>query len=218
MGTEVAIALALAAASAGAEYYNNRQVAKRQDNTLAAQLRAENAKQHQADAETAKLVAKTKASSDSDEKAGALGQFTAALDANRANALRPLMTEGAVSDAYKKAGSDATLGMANKAAGLADLTASIDAPHQQRQNDVRDYDNYQTQIGLIKRANSGDDFLTQMKLRSIQKNPWLSAFSSMAGGASKGVGSGSLYSGGGASAGSNLYTDNSGLTYNLPSY
>jgi hypothetical protein len=213
MGTEVAIALALAAASAGATYYNNQQTAKRQDRQLASQLRADAAKQRQADEQTANLINKTRQSTDADEKASSLASFTQAIKANQANANRPLATLGNVSEAYKQSGSDAALGMAGKAAGLADLISSIDAPTQQRQNDVRDVDNYRTQIGLIQRASRGDDFLSQMKLARIKRNPWIDAFAGITGGAAANYG-------GGSSTGStpNTYSFGDGYTYNLPSY
>jgi hypothetical protein len=176
MGSEaIWVPLVIGAISAGAQYYNTQQTAKRQDNALAAQLRADASKQRQADQQTAQLINKTRASTDADEKAGALAKFTQAVAANRANAERPMLTQGAVSDAYKAAGSNAALGMAAKAGGLADLVSSIDAPRQQRQNDVRDFDDYRNAIGMIRRDSAGDDFLAQMRLRGIKRNPWIDA-------------------------------------------
>jgi hypothetical protein len=224
MGTEAAwiplvLSLAGTAVGAGATIYNQRQTAKQQDNVLAAQLRSEAAKQREADAQTQNLINNVKNSSSADEKAGSLGQFTQAIQANRANAERPLQTQGAVSAAYKKAGSDAALGMATKATGLADLVSSIDAPFQQRQNDRKILDDYDQNIGLIERRNSGDDFLTQLKLRRIRPNPWVSAVGDFASGAAKGYGGG--YGAGStdqmAGGGMNLVSDG-GYTYNMPSY
>jgi hypothetical protein len=208
-----AIPLVLSAIGTGAAIYNNQQTEKRQDKQLASQLRMDAVKQHEADAKTAELVNKTRQSTDKDEKAASLGAFTQAIKANQQNANRPLATLGNVSQAYKQSGSDAALGMAQKATGLADLISSIDAPTQQRQNDVRDVDDYHTKIGLIERRSRGDDFLAQMKLRSIKRNPWIDAFSQVAGGYANNYGSGSA-----PSSSPNLYSDGSGFTYNLPSY
>ena len=217
MGAAAFIPLVLSAVGTAASVYNQNQTAHRQDKQLATQLRMDADKQHEADAKTSQLINNVRASSDVDEKEGSLAQFTSAIQANRGNATKPLATQGAVSDAYKKAGSDAALGMATKATGLADLTASIDAPRLQRQNDVRDVDNYNADIGLIRRRSQGDDFLSQMVLRGIKKNPWIDAAAQTAQGfAGKygGGGSGASSAGGG----SNLYSDGSGFTYNLPSY
>jgi ATPase subunit of ABC transporter with duplicated ATPase domains len=215
MGAEILVPLAIAAASAGVQYYNTRQTAKKQDNTLAAQLRADADKQKQADAQTQQLIAKTRSSTDADEKAGSLAKFTQAIQANQANATRPLQTQGAVSDAYKKAGSDAALGIASKAGGLADLVSSIDAPTQQRQNDVRDLDDFKTNIGMIRRDSAGDDFLSQMRLRGIKRNPWLDAASQV--GTSYASNYGGRASGASGASSPNTYYDGQ-FTYNLPSY
>jgi hypothetical protein len=225
MGTEPAwvplvLSLAGTAIGTGATIYNQRQTAKKQDDQLAAQLRSEAAKQKQADAQTQALIQNVKNSTATDEKAGALGQFTQAIQANRANAERPLQSQGAVSDAYKKAGSDAALGMATKASGLADLVSSIDAPFQQRQDDKTLLDNYDQGIGLLRRENQGDDFLAELKRRRIRPNPWISAAGDLASGAARGYGGvyGAASSDTMAGGGTSLYSDGSGYTYNLPSY
>lgn len=196
-----AIPLILTAVSTAATVYNQRQTAKRQDNQLASQLRAQAQKQKEADAKTAQLVAQRANSTDADEKAGALAQYTQALQQKQAQAAQPLATVGAISDAYKQAGSDAALGIANYAGNRANLTASMDAPLLQRQNDAYDENRYKTDIGLIGRRSSGDDYLAQMKLRSIQPNPWINAGAQLLQGyaSSMGGGGGSSMGGGGTS-------------------
>jgi hypothetical protein len=189
MGTEVLIGLALSAAAAGAQAYNTRQTAKRQDNQLAAQIRADAAKQRQADEKTRALVQAQAKSSDADEKATALGKYTAAIRQAQGNADRPLQTVGNVSAAYKQAGSDAALGMGQYAGKIADLVSSIDAPTQQRENDKFITDRYVNDIDQISRAARGDDFLAQMKLRGIRRNPWIDAGASVLNGAGGAVAS-----------------------------
>ncbi|MFV0411497.1 MAG: hypothetical protein ACK5LJ_17900, partial [Paracoccus sp. (in: a-proteobacteria)] len=49
------------------------------------------------------------------------------------------------------------------------------------------------ELGLIERMASGDDFLARMRLQGIRGNPWLNAFSALAGGAA------GAYRGGGGS-------------------
>lgn len=194
MGTEVVVALALAAAAAGATAYNTNQTAKKQDKQLAMQLRSSRDKQRDADAKTQELIAKQAKSTDADERQSSLSQFTTAIQNKRGNAVAPLNTVGAVSDAYRKSGSDAALGMTDSASKIAGLISSIDAPSQQRQNDKYDIGRYATDIDQIKRFSAGDDFLAQMQLRNIRRNPWIDAAASVAGGAA------SAYSGGGASS------------------
>lgn len=182
MGAEVLIPLALSAVATGAQIYNQRQTAHRQDQALANQIRAQSAKQREADQQTAQLIAQQAKSTDADEKSTALGQFQQAIQRNQGNAQRPLAMQGDVSAAYKKAGSDAALGMGKYAGQIADLVSSIDAPFQQRQNDSYLTDRYKTNIGLIRRNNEGDNYLAQLRLRSIRPNPWISAGSSLLGG------------------------------------
>lgn len=214
MGTEVLIPLIVSAVAAGASAYNTRQTAKRQDNQLASQLRHQRDKQREADAKTAQLINAEANSSDADERQGALGKFTQAIQRSRGNAERPLQTQGAVSEAYKKAGSDAALGMTDYAGGIANLMANIDAPTQQRQNDALNRGRYATDIDNIRRFASGDDFLAQMRLRGIRRDPWIDAGASIANGYA-----GSYGGGAGAAAGNgSLYSTGDGYTYNMPGY
>ena len=181
MGSEaVWIPLVMAAVGTAASAYNTNQTAKRQDNQLAAQLRQQAAKQHEADAKTAQLIQAQAASSDADERAGSLAQYTKTLQQHQRQAVNPLQVQGAVSDAYKRAGSDAALGIANFGANQANMVSSIDAPTQQRQNDQFVMDRYKNDIDNISRFSRGDDFLADMKLRAIRRNPWIDAGASLA--------------------------------------
>lgn len=201
MGTEaIWIPLVMSAVATGASVYNSNQTAKRQDKQLASQLRSQADKQRQADARTAQLIQQQAASTDADERAGSLAKFTEQIQAHKAQAQRPLQSVGAVSDAYKQAGSDAALGMGQYAGNIASLLSSIDAPTQQRQNDALLAGRYQTDIGQLRRFSDGDDFLHQMRLRGIQRNPWIDAGASALGGAANAYGSGQS-----ATVGENAY-------------
>jgi hypothetical protein len=184
LGSEaIWVPLVLSAVSAGAAYVNQRNVAHRQDNQLAAQLRAQADKQHQADAKTAALIQSQQQSSDKDEKAHSLAGFQQAIAQKSGAATAPLTSLGAVSDAYEKSKSNAALGIADKANNFADNVSSIDAPTQQRQNDALTMGRYGTDVNQIRRFNQGDDFLANMRLRGIKANPLLSLVSGVAGGA-----------------------------------
>lgn len=183
MGTEaIWVPLALAAVSTGAQVYNQNQQAKKQDRILADQIRGNADKQRQADAKTAEMIRREAASTDAGARQSALGQFTDQIQKASGNATRPLQTQGAVSDAYKQAGSDAALGMSNFAGNFADLVSRIDAPQQQRQALDLQRGRYATDIDMLKRFAGGDDYLAQLKLRNVRRNPWLDAASGVAGG------------------------------------
>lgn len=193
------VATVTAIVAAGATAYNSNQTAKKQDHQLAAQLQSQSVKQRQADAATAQLIAHEGQQNNHAAQSSALSQFTQALQANKSNALRPLTTPGGVSEAYKKAGSDAALGITDSGGKFANLISNIDAPMQTRKNDQRALDDYGIGIDQIKRFSAGDDFLAQMKLRGIRRNPWIDAGASVIGGVGRGyAGSG----GGGGMSGS----------------
>ncbi|MGH8173941.1 MAG: hypothetical protein ACREPX_12430 [Rhodanobacteraceae bacterium] len=201
MGTEaVWIPLVLSAVATGATVYNQRATAKRQDDQLAKQIRAQTSRQHGADDKTKALIQAEANSTDADEKQGSLSKFTDALRQSQGNALRPLKVEGNASEAYKKAGSDSALGITGYGNQIADLVSSIDAPGQQRQNDSFTRNRYATDIDQIKRFSAGDDFLANMRLRGIKKNPWIDAGASALGGYASSMGGGY---GGGYGAGAN---------------
>jgi hypothetical protein len=201
IATATAIGLALAAASTAATVYNARQTAHKQDQQLASQLRAQASKQKMADEQTRNLLQHEAGLSgnNADAKNTSLAAFTNAIQANKGNATSGLQSQGAVSDAFKKAGSDAALGMATGAGNYAGLVSDIDAPMQTRRNDQRSLDDYANSIDQIKRFSAGDDFLAQMRLKSIRPNPWIGAAASLAGGLGSGMASGA-YGGGTAGA------------------
>lgn len=197
MGTEaIWIPLAMSALAGGASYYNTRQTEKKQDNALAGQLRTQAAHQHDADARTAQLVQQQQQSTPDAAKASTLAQFQQQLLANKGNSTRTLEAPGAVSAAYQKSGSDAALGMGQYGNAFADLVANIDAPGQQRAGEQRNMNRYASDLDLIKRNSGGDDFLAQLKMRNIKRNPWIDAASSVAQGYAGSYGGGASPIGG----------------------
>src|SRR5690349_19455844 len=79
MGTEVLVPLAIAALSTGAQVYNARRTASKQDAALADSLRHQGARQREADAKVNDQVARLEASNSADERAKREGQYLDAL-------------------------------------------------------------------------------------------------------------------------------------------
>jgi hypothetical protein len=212
---------ALTAAGTGATVYNTNQTEKRQDNALAAQLRGDADKQREADAKVNELLNQQAASTPDDEKAGALDSFMQQMQAKRGNT--QLRQAGATSDAQRAQANDAALGVSSYGDKIAGLLASIDAPAQQRQNEAITQGRFGQEIDRIKRFSAGDDFLAQMRLRGIKRNPWIDlaggALSAAGGamGASQGVAAGepSPY---GAYASGYRYPTSSKPMFPLPNY
>lgn len=178
MGTEgawfpILVSALTTAGAAGMQVYNTNKDAKRQDRQLAAQLRAQGDKQREADARTAELVQERAKSDDTDERASSLDSFVQQMRANKGNATGGLDVRGAVSDAYRESAQDAALGAQSYGNRVADLMSRIDAPTQQRQNELAENIRFGDDIGGIVRRSTGDDFLHQMRLRGIQRNPWI---------------------------------------------
>lgn len=184
MGSEaIWVPLAMAAIGGTASYVNNRNVAHKQDQNLAAQIRASGQKQQEADQRTAQLISQQAKDTDAQDKAKSLASYNQSLALKAPQATSIFKVPGAVSDAYAKAGSDAALGVTKYGADQADITSSMEAPMLQRQREHADMDSYKNDIGMIARRNAGDTFLANMRLRGIQGNPWLSLVSGVSGAA-----------------------------------
>jgi hypothetical protein len=187
--TSTYLALAAAAAAAGGQYYNTQQTAKHQDNQLAAQLRQQQANQDKANAQVNQTIAQRAASNDDGERQTTLDQYLTATRANQGAATAGLQQAGATSNAYKTSGADASLGIADYGSKIANLMSRIDAPNQQRQREALESAQLGSNLGLLGRQAQGDDFLAQLKLRGITRNPWIDAGSQLLGGVAGGLAS-----------------------------
>lgn len=204
--------------AAAGTYENNQQVAHKQDNNAAAALRQQGLLQQQANQRTSQLINKTAASNDVAPKSALLQQFTDALRAKQGNATSGLNQAGNVSSAFTKDALDASSGISQFGANRAGILSSIDAPGLQRQGEAADLMRYGTDVGQIQRQSQADEFLSNMRMRGIRANPWLTALSSAAGAYAK-------TGGGGAASGTSQFGDygggpstytNGGMTVNMP--
>ncbi len=167
------VAIGLALAAAAGNYYNQQQVANKQDSTLAASLRQQGMLQQQQGAKANQLIQKTAASNPTQAKQDLLGQFTQAMQQNKGRATNTLGQVGNVSSAYTKAANDAASGIASYGNDQAGLLSSIDAPGLQRQAEAENLQKYATDLNQTKAQSASDQFLTQMRLNGIKPNPWI---------------------------------------------
>lgn len=197
MGLETAALVALGgtALSAGANYYNGKQTAKRQDNELAKQIRQRSQLQGEADTAVNRLLAQRAASDSGGERAATANQYLDQVRQAQGAATAGLQQRGAVSDAYRQSANDAALGIGDYGATAANLMSRIDAPMQQRQREGVENAQLGSDLGRVARRSSGQDYLGQLRLQGIRRNPWLDAFSQLASGASTAV-AGSSFGGG----------------------
>lgn len=197
-GTYLAMAAAAAAASANA--YNTHQTAKRQDAAAADSIRNQSAKQRQADARVNEEVQSLQNSTPEDSRAKRLDQYMTQLRMNKA-AQAGGLTPAIGSDAFKADSASALEGVQQDAANTAGLMARMDAPGMQRQTEAAGYGRMGTDIGLLSREAKGQQFLDDLRLKSIRRNEGLD----FAAGLLNAYASGG-FSGLGSAAGAGKYT------------
>lgn len=191
----------IAAVGTAATIVNQRNVAHKQDQELASQIRAQGQKQQLADARTATLIQSQKDLSDAPDKAKSQAAYNKDLALKAPQSTAALQGPAAASAAYAKDKSDAALGVAQYGNQQADWLSSIQAPGMSRQrNIIENIDPYRNDIGLIARNNQGDNFLSNMRLRGIRPNAGLSLIAGIAGGASSAMAAGGYGAGSGTQA------------------
>ncbi|MBB3802058.1 hypothetical protein FHR47_002306 [Xanthomonas arboricola] len=184
MGTEaVWIPAVLAAVGGTASYVDQKRQADKQDDILGAQIRQQSSRQDEADQAVNQLLADRSTSDASAERGNAASQYLQQVRAAQGAASGGLRQAGAVSDAYQQSSNDAALGIADYGANVAKLMARIDAPQQQRQREAIQSAQLGSDLGLIGRRASADDFLAKIKLQGVRSNPWLAAAGQAASGA-----------------------------------
>ncbi len=181
MGAEFLVPALLAAGSAGASYYNGRQTAKRQDNILAGQIRQQGVRQQEADQAIANAMQQRASQGAEGERAAIGSQYLDQVRAAQANAQRGLGQVGAVSRAFQQDANDAALGIGDYGNQMAGLMARIDAPTQQRQREGIADSRVAMDLDQIGRRSRADDYLANLRLRGVQRNPWIDLASSLMG-------------------------------------
>ena len=192
MGIETAVALGGLALGAGANYVNTRQTQKAQDRELSRQIQQRSQLQGQADSAVSRLLASRAASDGAGERRVAESQYLDRVRQAQGAATAGLQQVGGVSDAYRQSANDAALGIGDYGATAANLMARIDAPTQQRQREAIESAQLGADLGLLSRRAQGQDYLGQLRLQNIRRNPWLDAFSQAANGASMAAASGAF--------------------------
>lgn len=187
MGTEAAwIPAVIAAVGAGASAKNTYDTAKRTDNEAAAGIAAQAQKQRQADSRVNQEVQQLQASSPEQERANATNQFMDQLRRTRGEQY-DTGSAGATSGAFKTDTANAATNVADFGKTQADQLARISAPSRQRSNEQISFGRLGSDLGGIGRAANGDAFLSQLRLRGIQRNPWVDAGAGVAQGVAGGM-------------------------------
>ena len=173
------IGLGIALLGAAASAYNTQQTAKKQDRALAAQITQQGKKQQQASAKIAEALAAQAQSDAVDEQAQQMDSYLATLRQGQQNA--GLNTgPGGFSEEYRRGTAEAGEQIGEYGTGRAGLLSRIDAPRLQRQNEGILFDTLGNELRMIGREASGQNYLDQLRLNSIRRDPWLDALSGVA--------------------------------------
>lgn len=204
MGTEAAwVPLVMAAVSAGATYYDNRQQVKRSDRIALDSLQQTSARQKKADNVTQQMLQEFAGSNAEGEKQSTLRGFLDQLTRAQPEAQRGLQTRGGESETFRKDAADAALGVTAQGERYADLSSRLDAPAMQRTRERNTLFDRGMDIGMIGREQEGADRHSKLLLSQVRSNPWLqalaqgaSAYGSSYGGGGMGMGKSSVASAG----------------------
>lgn len=173
------IALGITLLGAAASAYNTQQTAKKQDRALAAQITQQGKKQQQASAKIAEALAAQAQSDPADEQAQQMESYLSTLRQGQQNA--GLNTgPGGFSEAYRQGTAEAGQQLGEYGSARAGLLSRIDAPRLQRQNEGILFDTLGNELRMIGREASGQNYLDQLRLNSIRRDPWLDALSGVA--------------------------------------
>ena len=173
------IGLGIALRGAAASAYNTQQTAKKQDRALAAQITQQGKKQQQASAKIAEALAAQAQSDAVDEQAQQMDSYLTTLRRGQQNA--GLNTgPGGFSEEYRRGTAEAGEQLGEYGTGRAGLLSRIDAPRLQRQNEGILFDTLGNELRMIGREASGQNYLDQLRLNSIRRDPWLDALSGVA--------------------------------------
>lgn len=205
--TGTMLALGLAAASAGGNYYNTQQTAKRQDNAAADSIRNQSRIQRRADERVNEEVGELEASTSADERASRMGQYMETLRKGKGQ-LEAGLTGNIGSDTFRADAARAAGDVQAYAGDNASLMSRMDAPGLQRQGEAFGYGNLGTDLDLIQRQSQGQSFMDDLRMRSIRRNPWIDAASSFAGRAA-----GVMAGGGGTKAAATKASTGIGTTF-----
>ena len=168
------ISVGLAVGSAALGWWNQDQVAKKQDRQAAASITNQAAKQRKADSQLADLVKNLSASNQQDEAAAQNQNY---LDTLRMGSQASGINQGPgnVSQAYRDDAASNVIDLEAFGRDRAGLMSRIDAPGLQRVNEGILFDNAAVDLGMLQRDAAGQNYLDTLKLNSIKANPWIAA-------------------------------------------
>ena len=189
MGAATTAMIIASLAAAGASAYNTQQTAKRQDNAAAEGIRKQAENQRRATANVNKTVEQVGKSSAEPDRMQAREQFLTAIR-QRAGQARQGMGATGLSSAYDQLAGSEAANAEQYALGQAGNLATIEGATRQRQREGNAFGDLGMNLDAMSGDVRGDQFLTDLRVRGIRRNPWIDAASAAAGGIAGGYGGG----------------------------
>lgn len=188
IGTTTALLLTLAAAGASAA--NQQRMLKKQDEQAAAGIRGQAENQREATANINRTISEIGKSDAAGAKKTVGKQYLDQVQRSLAQANAGLATRGLSSEFDERAGGAAAsnVGFGNE---TADLLARMDAPVTQRQAEGNIVGDTSMDLSRIGGNVQGDQFVNNMKIQGIRKNPYVDIIAGLMGGAARGATGGS---------------------------
>lgn len=179
-----AIPYIVAGLSAAGSVYNTRQTQDQQNDIAMQGVQAQRANQREADAEIAEGIGKMGQSSPEEASKKATGEFLDQLRRSRSQAVGESQIGG---EDFTRDLASAKDDVTQYGTRNADVMGRINAPFLQRQQEGVNMGRIASRLNTIGRNSNADQFLTQLRMGTVSRNPWIDAGAEIGGGVAGGL-------------------------------
>jgi hypothetical protein len=185
-----AIPIALMVGSAIVKARNDRKTAKKQDREVAEGIRRQGEEQRQANARINETLDFFQESEAGDIRDSLSKRYSDQLRLKQAQGLAGFDTAGDSSDAFKGRSAQRQSDVVGRSDVLQGLFSTIDASDDQRLLEGFERGDLGSDLSINSRNSAAENYLTQLRLASIQRSPWLDILSAGMSGAAQGTAGG----------------------------
>jgi uncharacterized protein YerC len=184
---QAAIPIVMAVAAAGAQGYNTYRTAKKQDQALARGLKEQAEIRRVANARSGETLDKFEGSTPIDETESLSDKYRRQLRLKQGVAFQNIASPGDISGATEGRIVDKTAAANDYAGALEGFASIIDGTREQRRGEQFDIADLARTMGVIRSEANSKRYLTDLKMRGIQRNPWIDLLAAGLQGASTGM-------------------------------
>jgi hypothetical protein len=195
-----AVPIALAVGGALVNRINTTRTARKQDSATAEGIRRQAEEQRKANAKINETLNFFQESEAGDIRDRLSQRYTDQLRLKQAQGLAGFDTAGDSSDAFKGRSAQRQSDVVGRADVLQDLFSRIDAADDQRLLEGFERGDLGSDLSINARNSAAENYLTQLRLASIQRSPWLDILAAGLSGAASGTASGGAFGRGGVPA------------------